>query len=284
MDRLDMSLDDMIKQENKSGGGRRGGSGRGRRGGRGGGRNGRDGGNGARDGGSRTRDAGSGSGGGRGRGASRDRPRNRSTPYERPESGSGGGRSRPRAPVVGLTELKVSAQSNPKTVAGALSVASRQGTVPNLLATGMNSLNQAVKAIAIARTYLEEDGFDLFCHPEMRDENLSAVTFAFKKCRLPGARQGNDMRVAGDSDVVKVAGAIANQVREDQRVSMLGIGPRSVCQAVLSICLAKKMLQEDNIRISFKPEFVKITNTRDDKGESSVVSGLRFHVHPEKQT
>lgn len=214
------------------------------------------------------------------------RSNRRHQPYSRQDGGDAGApeykRTRPKAPVIGLKELKVSSQSNPKTVAGALAASSRHGPVPDLLATGMQSLNQAVKAIAIARTYLEDDGFDLFCHPQMRDPNKSGVTFTFKKCRRPAGRTGNDMKVAGSSDIVKVAGAIAGQVRENERVSLLGIGGRSACQAILSICLAKKMLKDDNILISFKPEFTKITNTRDDMGSSSVVSGLRFHIHPER--
>ena len=54
------------------------------------------------------------------------------------------------ASLLSSRTVKVSAQSNPKTVAGSISHTSRHSAPPTLLATGVDAVNQAVKAIAIA--------------------------------------------------------------------------------------------------------------------------------------
>ena len=61
--------------------------------------------------------------------------------------------------------LRVSAKSKPNTVAGAVAGVIRdQGTV-EVQTVGAGALNQAVKAIAIARGFLAPAGIDLVCIP-----------------------------------------------------------------------------------------------------------------------
>ena len=62
--------------------------------------------------------------------------------------------------------LKVAAGSNPATVAGAIANNIREGKTVEMVAMGPKSVNQAVKAVAIARDYLQEDFIDLTCKPE----------------------------------------------------------------------------------------------------------------------
>ena len=50
--------------------------------------------------------------------------------------------------------LKVSAKSNPNAVAGALAAALRERETSELQAVGAGAINQAIKAVAIARSYL----------------------------------------------------------------------------------------------------------------------------------
>ncbi|MBI6545807.1 MAG: stage V sporulation protein S [Cyanobacteria bacterium NC_groundwater_1444_Ag_S-0.65um_54_12] len=65
--------------------------------------------------------------------------------------------------------FKVSAKSNPSSVAGALaSVLREQGRV-ELQAIGAGAINQAIKAIAIARGYVAPGGMDLICVPAFID-------------------------------------------------------------------------------------------------------------------
>ncbi len=71
--------------------------------------------------------------------------------------------------------LKVAATSNPSSVAGALAGLMReQGTV-EVQAIGAAAINQAVKAIAIARGYIAPNGIDLVCIPAFVDVDISGV-------------------------------------------------------------------------------------------------------------
>lgn len=57
--------------------------------------------------------------------------------------------------------LKVSARSNPNSVAGALAGVLREKGGAEIQAIGAGALNQAVKAIAIARGFVAPGGIDL---------------------------------------------------------------------------------------------------------------------------
>lgn len=65
--------------------------------------------------------------------------------------------------------LKVSSRSSPNAVAGALAAVIRQDGDGELQVVGAGALNQAVKAIAIARGYLHAAGIDLVCTPTFTD-------------------------------------------------------------------------------------------------------------------
>jgi len=60
----------------------------------------------------------------------------------------------PSKPVITSNVLKVSAKSNPNSVAGALAAVLRERPSVELQAVGAGAINQAVKEIAIARSYL----------------------------------------------------------------------------------------------------------------------------------
>ena len=61
--------------------------------------------------------------------------------------------------------LKVSARSNPNSVAGALAGVLREKGGAEIQAIGAGALNQAVKAIAIARGFVAPGGTDLVSVP-----------------------------------------------------------------------------------------------------------------------
>ena len=65
--------------------------------------------------------------------------------------------------------LKVSSKSKPNSVAGALANAFRDKQTVEVQAVGAGSLNQAIKAIAIARGYVAPTGKDLICVPAFSD-------------------------------------------------------------------------------------------------------------------
>ena len=60
-------------------------------------------------------------------------------------------------------------RSKPNSVAGALANAFREKQTVEIQAVGAGSLNQAIKAIAIARGYVAPTGKDLICVPAFSD-------------------------------------------------------------------------------------------------------------------
>ena len=65
--------------------------------------------------------------------------------------------------------LKVSSKSKPNSVAGALANAFKECKAVEIQAIGAAALNQAIKAIAIARGYVAPTGKDLICIPAFSD-------------------------------------------------------------------------------------------------------------------
>ncbi len=65
-----------------------------------------------------------------------------------------------------MTIIKVSAASRTSAVAGAIAGVVREHDHADVQAIGAGAVNQAVKAVAIARGYLQEDGLHIVCLPE----------------------------------------------------------------------------------------------------------------------
>ncbi len=68
-----------------------------------------------------------------------------------------------------METLKVSTKSNPNSVAGAMAGAVRQAGAVEVQVVGAGALNQAIKAVAIARGYVAAAGIDLVCVPTFAD-------------------------------------------------------------------------------------------------------------------
>ena len=65
--------------------------------------------------------------------------------------------------------LKVKSKSNPNAVAGALANVFREKGSVEVQAIGAGALNQAIKAIAIARGFVAPSGKNLICIPAFTD-------------------------------------------------------------------------------------------------------------------
>ena len=65
--------------------------------------------------------------------------------------------------------LKVSTKSNPNSVAGALAAIIKEKDIAEIQAVGAGAINQAVKAIAIARGFIAPSGKDIVCIPAFTD-------------------------------------------------------------------------------------------------------------------
>lgn len=78
--------------------------------------------------------------------------------------------------------LKVSAQSKPKSVAGALAAVLRGNISAEVQAVGAGAVNQAIKAIAITRGFVAPNGIDLVVVPafseiKIEGEERTAIKF-----------------------------------------------------------------------------------------------------------
>lgn len=84
--------------------------------------------------------------------------------------------------------IKVSAKSRSTAVAGAIAAVMREHHFAEVQAIGAGAVNQAVKALAIARGYLHEDGIEIVCVPFFREVDIegqerTAVRFSVEQRR-----------------------------------------------------------------------------------------------------
>ena len=198
--------------------------------------------------------------------------------------------------------LKVSSGSNAKSLAGAIGHTVREADAcPTLLAGGMSCVNtvsalsldaaerdvpldaaerltccvvQAVKAIAIARDYLSDDGVDLIAAPEF-DGDSERATIKLKKANpVTLSDDAVQLTVKNHSDPYKVAGAIAGKIRDGERVSLLAVGPTAVFRAIESIAVSREYLQEDQVDVKFCPTFTTVED--EESGRTS--TGMYFGI------
>lgn len=81
--------------------------------------------------------------------------------------------------------LKVSAKSSPNKVAGAISNVIKNNQQVEIHVIGAGAVNQAAKAIAIARGYVASSGVDLICTPSFIDINdITAMRFVVENKRV----------------------------------------------------------------------------------------------------
>jgi stage V sporulation protein S len=74
-----------------------------------------------------------------------------------------------------LSVLKVGSHSDPNKVAGALAGTIRESRRAEIQTIGAGALNQAIKAIAIARGYLAPAGVDIWCYPAFVDIEIEGA-------------------------------------------------------------------------------------------------------------
>jgi stage V sporulation protein S len=72
--------------------------------------------------------------------------------------------------------LKVSSKSDPHAVAGAVAGIIRQGASAEVQVIGAGALNQAIKAVAIARSFVGSAGLDIVCVPSFAEVEINGET------------------------------------------------------------------------------------------------------------
>lgn len=101
--------------------------------------------------------------------------------------------------------LKVSSKSNPNSVAGALAGVVRGAGSVEMQVVGAGALNQAVKALAIARSYVANTGMDLACRPTFADieidgEERTAIRLLVEKFAARPVGEQAPAQTAGTSE------------------------------------------------------------------------------------
>ena len=94
--------------------------------------------------------------------------------------------------------IKVSAKSRSTAVAGAIAGVIREHKHADVQAIGAGAVNQAIKAIAIARGYLQQDGLDIICVPTFVEVDVSGEERTAVKLAVE-VRNGTILVPAGES-------------------------------------------------------------------------------------
>ena len=135
--------------------------------------------------------------------------------------------------------LKVSSKSSPASVAGAIAGMVKDGVPVNIQCVGAGAVNQAIKAVAIARGFLIPTGFDISCAPVFSDilingESRTAIRLSIYVHQINRAAMDNvvmddvkhmDQRsvrdiLAGKTYFIRTFGCQMNQ-HDSERVSGL---------------------------------------------------------------
>jgi stage V sporulation protein S len=85
-----------------------------------------------------------------------------------------------------MSIIKVSANSRTAAVAGAIAGVMRENHYAEVQSIGAGAVNQPVKAIILAKGYLDNDGLDIICVPEFVDVEIEGkVRTAIKHVVTP---------------------------------------------------------------------------------------------------
>jgi stage V sporulation protein S len=111
--------------------------------------------------------------------------------------------------------LKVSSKSNPNSVAGAMAGVVRQCGFVEVQVVGAGALNQAIKAVAIARGYIAPSGTDLTCVPSFADIEIDGRSRTAIRL-LVECRPRTDPRPANGNDPMAAQPAPAVDAEVDE--------------------------------------------------------------------
>jgi stage V sporulation protein S len=112
--------------------------------------------------------------------------------------------------------LKVSSKSSPSSVAGAMAGVVRQFGTVEVQVVGAGALNQAIKALAIARGYLAPSGMDVVCTPHFVDIEIDGES-----------RTGLRLLIEDRAAALGVAAAPAAAAADGAGCSTIDLTPRA---------------------------------------------------------
>lgn len=229
---------------------------------------------------------------------------------------NGGGGDVPSGPlpklsdVIGsLQSVKVSARTDVKKIAGALSNILRSSDTLAATAVGPEGVNHVMKALSITRCYVAAEGIDLTAsvtevEPEAGINSGRCYAFVIYKIMVQPKEGGplcaagvgrtepqprsmrppdlqTELRVSGSGMAGPVAGAVAKALREDKEVIITSVGPASVAKSVEAIALARNYVRANGIELCFYPGFETIIFQGSGPGAGEQRSSVRIHAWPE---
>jgi len=212
--------------------------------------------------------------------------------------------------VIGtLKSVKVSARTNVKSIAGALSNILRSSETLAATAVGPEGVNHVMKALSITRCYVAAEGIDLTAtvaevEPEAGINTGRCYAFVIGKIKVapkeggplcaagvgrtePQPRyvrppeQQTELRVSGSGMAGPVAGAVAKALREDKEVVITSVGPASVAKSVEALALARNYVRANGLELCFYPGFETIIFQGTGPGAGEQRSSVRIHAWPE---
>ena len=102
-----------------------------------------------------------------------------------------------------METIRVAARSRSTSVAGAIAGIVRDSGRVQVQAIGAGAVNQAIKAVAIARGYLEQDGIDVVCIPEFVEVEIEGQErTAVRLSVIPNDRTRTHSTPAGSSEPI----------------------------------------------------------------------------------
>jgi len=212
--------------------------------------------------------------------------------------------------VIGsLKSVKVSARTNVKSIAGALSNILRSSETLAATAVGPEGVNHVMKALSISRCYVAAEGIDLTAtvtevEPEAGINSGRCYAFVIARINVTPKEGGplcaagvgrtepqprfmrppelqTELRVSGNGMAGPVAGAVAKALREDKEVIITSVGPASVAKSVEALALARNYVRANGIDLFFYPGFETIIFQGTGPGSGEQRSSVRIHAWPE---
>ncbi len=81
------------------------------------------------------------------------------------------------------------------------------------------------------------------------------------------------LKVAKETNINKLAGSIANNLRNDGEVAICMIGAQSINQTIKGCIIARRYLKEENKDLYIQPDFFDTTSTAENR-----VTGIQFTI------
>ena len=173
-------------------------------------------------------------------------------------------------------ELKVSSTTETKRFAGALAHIAREQREVTISALSPGNVNTAVKAVAVARNYIKDDGIDVGIVAKFREADRRALEFRYvtfdSRYDVPSEAdpKAPTYTVGRTTKSSATAGAVAARVREGVRPVLSCIGAPAVVRALTAISIANQYIERETDR---KSELLVVPYfTNETKGEDTVTA------------